>query len=278
MPGAARAQDPVAFLERARELGRWEEPTQPWRIAGPIYFVGTRGLSVFLLTTAEGHILINTGMPGSGPMIAASIRRLGLRPEDIRILLAGHAHLDHVGGHAYLKKLSGAKVAMIAQERALLESGGKLDFHYGAHPQFAFEPATVDWEYRDGASIRLGDLALTALLTAGHTQGSTTFVTEVAHGGRRYTVVFPSGTSMNPGYRIGANPSYPGIAEDMRRSVDVLEGLKPDIWLAAHTDVFAFQAKRTRSVLEGAGAWVDPQGYRRWVAGQRFRLDAALRR
>jgi metallo-beta-lactamase class B len=276
-PAAALAQDPVAFLEHARKAGRWEEPTAPARIAGPVYFVGTRGLSVYLLTTRDGHVLINTGMPGSGPMIEASIRKLGLRVEDIRILLAGHAHLDHVGAHAYLKRRTGAKIAMLAEEKALLESGGRLDFHYGAYPQFAFEPAQVDLVLRDGERITLGELSITALLTAGHTRGAATFVTTVAHGERRYGVVFPSGTSINPGYRLTGNPSYPGIADDMRRTVRVLEGLKPDIWLHAHADVLGLDSRRARSMVEGVHAWTDPAGYRRWVQRQRAHMERALR-
>lgn len=276
-PAAVLAQDPVAFLERARKLGRWEEPTPPARIAGPVYFVGTRGLAVYLLTTPQGHILINTGMPGSGPMIEAAIRKAGFRPEDIRILLAGHAHLDHVGAHAYLKRRSGAQIAMLAQEKELFESGGKLDFHYGGYPQFAFEPAAVERVLRDGETITLGGLSVTALLTAGHTRGATTFVTTVAHGGRRYAVVFPSGTSLNPGYRLAGAPSYPGIADDMRRTVDVLEGLRPDIWLPAHSDVLELESRRARSMVEGVHAWIDPQGYRRWVMRQRMSVERALR-
>jgi len=276
-PAAVLAQDPVAFLERARKLGRWEEPTPPVRIAGPLYFVGTRGLSVYLLTTPEGHILINTGMPGSGPMIEAAIRKAGFRPEDIRLLLAGHAHLDHVGAHAYLKRRSGAQIAMLAQEKELFESGGKLDFHYGGYPQFAFEPAAVERVLRDGETITLGGLSITALLTAGHTRGATTFVTTLAHGGRRYAVVFPSGTSINPGYRLAGTPSYPGIADDMRRTVGVLEGLAPDIWLPAHSDVLELESRRARSMVEGVHAWIDPRGYRRWVTGQRMMVERALR-
>jgi metallo-beta-lactamase class B len=277
-PAATLAQDPAAFLERARTLGRWEEPASPVRIAGPLYFVGTRGLAVYLLTTPEGHILVNTGMPGSGPMIEGSIRALGLRPEDIRILLAGHAHLDHVGAHAYMKRRSGAQIAMLEEEKALFESGGKLDFHYGSHPQFAFEPAAVDRVLRDGETVALGGLSVTVLLTAGHTRGAATFVTTVSHGGRRYRLVFPSAASVNPGYRLAGNPSYPGIADDLRRTVKVLEGLKPHIWLPAHSDMLDLERRRARSMVEGVHAWTDPRGYRRWVAQQQVNIDAALRK
>lgn len=201
-------------------------------------------------------MLLNTGMPGSGPMIEASIRKLGFRPEDIKVLLVGHAHFDHAGGHAHMKRVSGAQLAAMAEEAPLLESGGKADFLYGADPAFRFEPVKVDRLLRDGETVVLGGVTLTALHTPGHTKGATTWVTTAG----RYKVVFPDGPGLNPGYRVGRDPSYPGIADDFRRTFKVLSSLKPDIWLAAHTDVFAFERKRQ------SGAWVDPGGYRRYVA------------
>lgn len=273
----ALAKDPKLFLETAQTALHWNEPTEPTKIVGPLYFVGTRGLAVWLITTSDGHILLNTGMPASGPMIEASIRKLGLKPEEVRILLAGHAHIDHVGGHAYLQKLSGARVAMIAEEVDLIESGGKLDFHYGAYPEFAFDPVEVDQVFHDGDAIRLGDVVLTARLTPGHTKGSTTFVMKLIDGGKSLAIVFPNGTSINPGYRLVEKPSYPGIAADYRRTFQVLETLEPDIWLDAHTDVFGFEAKRARAAREGIAAWVDPEGYRTWLARVRAKFEATVK-
>jgi metallo-beta-lactamase class B len=270
------AKDPALFLETARKRLKWDEPVEPAKLVGPIYFVGTKGLSVFLITTAEGHIVLNTGMPGSGPMIETSIRKLGFKPEEIRILLTGHAHIDHAGGHAHLKKLSGAKVATIAEEKDLMESGGKTDFFYGTSKVFEFEPARVDKIFRDGDDIRLGDVTLKALLTSGHTKGATTFVMKVVDGGTNYTVVFPSSTSVNAGYRVEKNPSYPGIGDDFRRSLRVLEDLQPDIWLQQHNETYAYDAKLKRSETEGAKAWVDPEGYRKWLVAQRLKFDEAI--
>ena len=139
-------------------------------------------------------------------MIEKSIAKLGFKPQDVKILLTGHAHIDHCGSTAYLKRNTGAQVAMIDAEVPLIESGGKTDFHYGAVPEFAFEPVKVDRVFRDGETIKLGDVAITALLTPGHTKGSTTFVMNVVDGGKSYTVVFPDGTSVNPGYRVMNGP------------------------------------------------------------------------
>lgn len=275
---AALARDPVLFLRTAEQALGWHEPAEPVRIAGPIYFVGTKGLAVYLITTSQGHILLNTGMPDSGPMIAKSMRKLGFRPEDVKLLLVGHAHIDHVGAHAWFQKLSQARVAAMAEEVALLESGGEADFHYGEHAEFAFEPVKAGRVLRDGEILQLGDVAIEALLTPGHTRGSTTYVAHVTAGGKAYTVVFPNGTSVNPGYRLVKEPSYPGIADDYRRTFHRLEMLKPDIWLDAHTGPFDFAGKRARAAREGVAAWVDPEGYRKWVVKTRATFEAAVER
>jgi metallo-beta-lactamase class B len=268
------AKDPVLFLNTARKALKWDEPAEPAKLIGPIHFVGTKGLSSFLITGTEGHVLVYTGMPGSGEMIERSITKLGFNPKDVKILLTGHAHCDHAGGHAYLKKATGAKIAMMREEVALFESGGKLDFHYGGYKEFAFEPARVDTVFRDEDEIKLGDIVIKVRLTPGHTRGSTTYVTKVVAGGKTYTVVFPDGTSVNPGYRVAKNPSYPGIGDDLRRTFRTLEALKPDIWLNCHTEFFGYDAKLAKAATDGAAAWVDPEGYKRYIAAAKAKFEA----
>ena len=266
------AADPALFLNSSRAAKHWDEPAEPARLIGPVYFVGTKGLGSFLIVGTNGHILINSGMPGSGEQIEKSIVKLGFKPTDVKLILCGHAHLDHVGGHAYLKKATGAKVAVARQEVELIESGGKTDFQYGSVPEFLFEPVKVDHGFRDGDGIRLGDIGLVAHLTPGHTKGSTTFVVSVFADGKKITVVFPDGTSVNPGYRVGANPSYPGIADDYRKTFAVLESLKPDVWLTGHNEVYGLEEK-----LDGK-PWIDPEGYKHFVAGKKAQFEAALQR
>jgi len=256
---------------------RWDEAAEPAKIAGPIYFVGTKGLGSFLITGSEGHVLIYSGMPGSGEMIENSITKLGFKPKDVKILLTGHAHCDHVGGHAYLKKATGAKILMMREEVELFESGGKLDFQYGPYKEFAFEPAKVDTIIRDDDEIKLGDITIRALLTPGHTKGSTSYVTNIVADGKTYTVVFPDGASINPGYRVAKNPSYQRIAEDFRRTIVMLDALKPDIWLNCHTHFFDYDAKLKRSAKEGIAAWVDPEGYKKHVAAAKLQFEAAAK-
>lgn len=250
----------------------WDEPADPFRVVGPLYFVGTRGLGSWLFATPEGHILLNTGTPKSGPLIEASIRKLGFKPEDIRIIINSHAHSDHAGALAYLKQLSNARLAIMQEDVSAIEDGGKSDFHYGKDWQVMGQPAAkVDRVLRDGDRVRLGDVVLTAHLTAGHTRGTTTWTTTLVQDGKSYSLVFPDGTGINPGYRLAAGraPSYPGIEDDYRRTLHTLEMLKPDIWLSHHTPLCRLDAKRERVASEGVAAWVDPEGYRQFVAAKR---------
>jgi len=261
------ANDNKLFISLAIKVFKWEEPTEPVKIVGPIYFVGTKGLGAFLFATSDGHILMNTGMPSSGPMIVESIKKLGFKPEDIKVMINGHAHIDHAGAFAYLKENFGGQLAVMRDDVAAMESGDKRDFKYA--DDFAYPPVKVDRILRDGDTIRLGDVLLTAYHTPGHTRGATTWVTTVADSGKAYEVVFPDGAGFNPGYRLVNNPSFPGIADDYRRTHHRLEMLKPDIWLAQHNEYYDLEGKRKRAETEGVNAWVDPEGYRRWVAAKK---------
>ncbi len=246
MQASPVAEDALSLDATAQQLG-WNEPAEPMTVVGPIHFVGTQGLSAWLITTTDGHLLLNTGMPPSGPMIEASIKQLGFDPKDVKLLLTCHAHVDHVGGLAYLKRITGAQVVAMDTEVELLQSGGKTDFNYGAIAEFQFEPVTVDRVIRDGEKVTLGDVTLTAHKTAGHTRGSTTWVTSVTDGGRTYTVVFPDGTSVNPGYRLVKNPSYHGIADDYRRTFETLAALDAGhLADAAHRTVRVRRETRAR--------------------------------
>jgi metallo-beta-lactamase class B len=265
------AKDNKLFITLASKALKWDEPAEPVKIVGPLYFVGTQGLSSWYFHTPEGGILLNTGTPNSGPMIAESIRKLGFKPEEIRILINGHGHSDHAGAFAYMKELSGAQVAIMQEDVAMVEDGGKSDFHYGKDWQVMGQPPVkVDRVLRDGDTVALGDVVLTALHTPGHTRGATTWVTTLVEDGKAYRVVFPDGGGFNPGYRVAAtSPSYPGITEDYRRTLHTLEMLKPDIWAGHHTEYFDLVGKRERAKTEGVDAWVDPDGYRKFIAAKR---------
>jgi len=256
------------FLELATKSLKWEEPAEPVRIAGPLYFVGTRGLGAFLITTSDGHILMNTGMPSSGPMIVASIRALGFKPEDITLMINGHAHADHAGAFAYFKQhYPRAVLAVMKDDVAAMESGDRNDFKYG--DDLTYPGVKVDRVLRDGDTIRMGEVLLTAYHTPGHTRGATTWVINTVIDGISRVIVFPDGAGFNPGYRLVKDPIYPGIADDYRRTHHVLEMLRPDIWLAQHNEYYDLEGKRERARTEGLKAWIDPEGYRRFIAAKK---------
>ena len=264
------AKNNKLFAELATKYLHWDEPTDPIHIVGPLYFVGTRGLSSWLFVTSEGNILLNTGTPNSGPMIVESIKKLGFKPEDIKIIINGHGHSDHAGAFAYMKKLSGAQIAIMQEDVAMIEDGGKSDFHYGKDWQIMGQPPIkVDRVLRDRDTVRLGEVVLTAYHTPGHTKGATTWVTTLVEGGKAYKVVFPDGGGFNPGYQIANPQEYPGINQDYRNTLHFLENLRPDIWGGHHTEYFDLEGKRKRAATEGVKAWVDPEGYRRFIASKR---------
>ncbi len=258
--------DNKLFIELAGKNLKWEEPAEPVRIAGPIYFVGTKGLGAFLFITWEGLILMNTGMPSSGPMMVASIRKLGFKHEDIKLMINGHAHADHAGAFAFFKQqIPGAQLAVMREDVAAMESGDRNDFKYG--DDLTYPGVKVDRVLRDGERIRMGEVLLTAYNTPGHTRGATTWIADIIVDGKPYVVVFPDGAGFNPGYRVSEkNPIYPGITNDYRHTHHFLEMLKPDIWLAQHNEYYDLDGKRERAKTEGIKAWIDPEGYRRFVA------------
>jgi metallo-beta-lactamase class B len=273
------AKDNKLFLAGAIKTLKWEEPAEPTRIVGPLYFVGTQGLGSYLFKTSDGLILMGTGMPSSGPMIANSIRKLGFKPEDIKVIVTWHAHADHAGAIDYFKKLSGAKLAMMAGDVAPMEDGGKSDFHYGWDwKTMGWPPAKVDRVLHDGDTVKLGEVTLTALNTPGHTRGDTTWTTTLVDQGKSYKIVWPDGLSVNPGYRVTTHPSYPGIGDDYRRTGVRLAELKPDIWLVSHTERFGMDEKRARAARVGAAAFVDPEGYRKYIQAQRALFDEEVAR
>lgn len=268
------ANDNRLFITLASKYLKWEEPAEPARIFGPIYFVGTKGLGVFLFTTSEGHILMNTGMPSSGVMIEDSIRKLGFSPEDVKIMITGHAHIDHAGAFAYLKEKFGAQMAVMKDDVPAMESGDKGDFKYA--DDFMYPPVKVDRVLRDGDTVKMADVLLTAYHTPGHTRGATTWVANIVVEGKAYVVAFPDGAGFNPGYRLAKNPSYPGISDDFRRTHHFLEMLKPDIWLAQHNEYYDLEGKLVRAKTEGVGAWTDADGYRRFIAGKKRAFENAV--
>lgn len=225
----------IAFLALSApqaDDNAWVKPIAPQRIAGNIYYVGSAELSSYLITTPEGHILIETGDARYADTLLANIRTLGFKPTDVKILLTTQAHLDHVGGHAAVRKATGAQVMVMAGDAEIVEAGGKGDFHFG--PDYYFPAAKVDRVLHDGDAVRLGGVELRAHLTPGHTRGATSFTMTMREAGVERRVLFPASTSVNPGVKLVGNATYPAIAADYAKTFEALAALPCDYCLTAH--------------------------------------------
>lgn len=254
----------------------WTEPFPPHRVIGNIYYVGSKGLASYLITTREGHILINSSLAASVPLIRASVEKLGYRFADIRVLLISHAHLDHCAGSASVKKLTGAKYMVMDADAPEIEAGGKGNFQYGNSPDMLYPPAKVDRVLHDGDEVKLGDAVLVAHLTPGHTKGCTTWTTKVAEAGRTYNVVIVGSPNVNPGYKLVGNRLYPQIAQDYERTFRVLKSLPCDVFLGAHGSYYGMEAKVAGLKPGKPNPFIDPEGYRSYVAERERAFRAEL--
>ena len=243
----------------------WTEPFPAFKIAGNLYYVGSKGLANYLITTPKGHILINSDMEENVPLIRASVKQLGFKFSDIKILLISHAHWDHNAGSDTIKKLTGAKYLVMDADVSVVESGGKTDFQYGNDPQSLYKPTKVDRVLHDGEEVKLGGTVLVAHLTPGHTKGCTTWTLKVKDNDKNYNVVIIGSPNVNPGYRLVNNSKYPQIAEDYQKTFKVLKSLSCDIFLGAHGSYFGLETKYPRLKDEGLSVFVDPEGYKKYV-------------
>ena len=255
----------------------WKEPFPPHRIIGNVYYVGSRGLASYLITTPQGHILINSNLEESAPQIKESIEELGFKFSDVKILLISHAHWDHDAGSARIKQLTGAKYMVMEADVPVVESGGKADFQYGKVASNLYPPAKVDRVLHDGDEVKLGDAVLVAHLTPGHTKGCTTWTLKAQENGKSYAVVIVGSPNVNPGYKLLNNTAYPQIAQDYERMFRVLKSLPCDIFLGAHGSYYDMEEKFARVKTGGANPFIDPEGYKNFVTEkeQGFRSELA---
>ena len=254
----------------------WNRPVEPFRVVGNVYYVGVANVTSILIATPQGHILLDGGFPESAAPIAAAIAKLGFRIEDVKVLLSSHAHADHAGGLAELKRLSGARLYAGAADVPSLAAGGKGDFRWG--DSLPFPPVVADVAVEDGATVELGGVTLVAHHTPGHTRGNLTWTLRVQDGGRTLDVVI-AGSMSAPGYTLsGPGQSYPGIDADYAKSLALLRTLPCDVFLALHGHEFALNAKRER-LAAGAteNPFVDPSGYREWLNRSEAALAAQMK-
>jgi metallo-beta-lactamase class B len=251
----------------------WLEPIPAFRVADNLYYVGSRGLASYLVATPQGHVLINSSLEESVPLIRASVESLGFKFSDVKVLLISHAHADHDAGSAAVKALTGATYMVMDGDVPVVESGGKEDFGSA----ITYPATTVDRVLHDGDEVRLGGAVLVAHLTPGHTKGCTTWTLRVQDGARVRDVVIVGSPNVNPGYRLVDNAKYPRIADDFARTFRVMASLPADIFLGAHGSYFGLDGKLARLKAGAPSPFSDAEGYRRYVAEREgvFRAELA---
>lgn len=258
---------------------QWVEPFPAHRIADNLYYVGSRDLASYLVTTPEGDILINSSLEASVPLIRRSVESLGFKFSDVKILLISHAHFDHAAGSAEVKRLTGAKYMVMDADVPVVESGGRKDF---AYPEHHYPVAKVDRVLHDGDEVRLGGVVLVAHKTPGHTRGCTTWTLRVTDHGKPLDAVIVGSWNVNSEFRLvaakGRPASYPGIAQDYAHAFAVWRGLPCDIFWGAHGQYYGMVEKYERTKKEGTSVWVDPAGYRAAVAEREAAFAAELKR
>ena len=251
----------------------WMAPIEPFRIAGNVYYVGSRDLASYLIVTPKGDILLDVGVNENAALVQANIRKLGFDPRQIRIILNSHAHLDHAGGIAAMKAFAHAQFVASAGDKPVLESGGRADFHFGPRPQF---PAVkVDRVIGDGGQVNLGGVTMTAHLTAGHTKGCTSWTMPVQVDGQPRQALFICSVSILSGYRLIGDPAYPEMGADYAHTYQVLHGLPCDVFLGSHGQFYGMLAKRQAMLAhpKSPNPFVDPAGCKAFID----RNEAAFR-
>jgi metallo-beta-lactamase class B len=264
---------PIAYADAS-----WTKPFPPHRIAANLYYVGSDDLASYLIVTPQGLILINSSLEASVPLIKSSVEQLGFHFKDIKILLISHAHYDHCAGSAMVKKLTGAKYFVMDADVPVVESGGKADFQYGAAQDMLYPPTKVDRILHDGDTVRLGGTVLTAHKTAGHTKGTTTWTMNETEAGKTLHVVIVGSPNVNPGYKLAANHAYPQIAQDYKQGFQVLQSLPCDIFLGAHGSYYDMKEKYARWKQGDRNAFIDPGGYKAYIADRKQAFEAELAR
>jgi metallo-beta-lactamase class B len=240
--------------QKQKQTTDWNKPFPAHKIIGNLYFVGTDNLGSFLVTTPQGHILINSDFESTVPQIRSSVETLGFKFTDIKILLGSHAHGDHMEGDALFKEMSGARVMAMEQDVPALQAmkpGGK--------------PHPIDKVIKDGEEVKLGGATLVAHLTPGHTKGCTTWTTRIQDAGKTYDVVILCSVGVNAGVQLVGNQAYPQIADDYMRSFKILRTLPCDVFLGAHGAFYGLAEKYAKLGKSETNPFIDPAGYKTYL-------------
>lgn len=248
-------------------------PFPPFHIIGNIYYVGSAGLACYVIATPAGDILLDTGYPDMASQVEGSIQLLGFKLSDIKILINSHAHIDHGGGMAQIKKDTGAQLVAMAQDAPYFESGGHNDVIFG--DRNLFPPVHVDRVVHDGDTVSLGGTTLTAHLMPGHTPGNTTWTMTVTDGGKNYNVVFLGTVVVLPNTDLRGTPAYPKIGADWAKTMKELPTLPCDVFLATNAAFFDMEKKHEALIKNPTqNPFIDPEGYKAYVE----RMEAAYQK
>jgi metallo-beta-lactamase class B len=270
----------AAILPSAPAAGAdWNDPQEPFAVFGNTYYVGVRGLSSVLITSPAGHILIDGGSPKSPVQIAAHIRQLGFKVEDIKYILNSHEHFDHAGGIAELQRLSGATVlASVQGEQVLrtsLVSKGDPQFQHLTTPM---SPVANTRAVGDGEVITLGPLSVKAHYTPGHTQGGTSWTWRSAEGGKTANLVYADSLNAIAAgtFRYSGDKAYPQARADLEKSIATVAAFDCDILISAHPEVSELWERKEKQAVSGNAAFIDTQACRNYAAKGRAKLERTL--
>ena len=253
----------LASVQLYSQRENWVRPYPGFRIIGNVFGVGGYDLSAFLITSDEGHILINTGLEDSAKMIRDNMASLGFRIEDIAILLTQQAHWDHTAALAEIKEISGAEMWATLGDAPVLNDGGVSDPHFGGRESFA--PIEVDKIIRDGEIIELGDIRLKVHVHPGHTEGSSSYSMVVNENNRDYKVLIANMGTINAGKKLTVDPTYLGVSEDFAETYRRQKAIDVDVWVAAHKSQYNFHEKYQVGQVYSPDTFVDPVGFARAV-------------
>lgn len=242
----------------------WVKEQEPFRIAGNLYYVGSYELCSYLITTPKGHILINTGIPGSDTMIRKHVEALGFKFSDIKILLTNHAHFDHVGAMAAIKKPTGARLMIHERDAPLMADGGNSDFEFGGHGPM-FPPVKVDRLLHDRDVVKLGGTEILVLHHPGHTKGACSYLLTVKDETRTYRVAIVNIPSILSETQFPTMPTYPEVGKDYAYTLDTMPRLQFDIWLSAHASQFDLQKKHQPGDGYHPEVFMDRATYDAWI-------------
>lgn len=250
-PGAPVADPPIT----CGACDEWNQPRKPFKVFGNTWFVGSAGLSSVLITGDQGHILIDVALPQSVPLIDANIRALGFKTSDIRLILTSHAHFDHVGGVRAMQRFTGAAVGASARTAEALALGHATpdDPQYGGPTVDTFPAVTTGVRVvKDGETVNVGSLAVTARYTPGHTPGATTWTWQSCEGTRCLSMAYVDSLTAvsNPGFRFTGDGTRPGIVDSFRRSIATVKGLPCDVLLTTHPSASGMDEKLKRGAAE----------------------------